>query len=87
MAKKMETAVEKDKSEVEQVELANEAALALALASERVQSAQTLVQLRQNELQATLASIGTEYAEGGKYRVTEVNVEKRKVGRVLVKAE
>jgi len=96
MAKqKMETDLEKKYSEpgdkakgdgVFSVDLAENAALALSLASERVNSAQTLAQLRQSELQQTLTAISNEYAENGKFRVTEVNVEKRKVTRVLVEA-
>ena len=76
--------MEEEKKMPATVELAENAALALALASERVQSAQTLSQLRQTELQAALTAVSSEYAENGKYRVTEVNVEKRTVTRVEV---
>lgn len=81
---KFEPVEEKLKADVEYVDLVNEAALALTLASERIQAAQTLVQLRQTEMQAVLANVSQEYTEEGKYRVVEINTEKRKVGRVAV---
>ncbi len=71
-----------DKENVEHVELHNEAALALALASERVISARTQLELREQQLQALLTSVQQEYSELGKFRVVELNVDKRKVGRV-----
>lgn len=80
----MDEKMDEPKKMVESVELSNEAALALALASERVQSAQVALELRQTQLQSTLASVGSEYSENGKYRVTEINVEKRTVSRVKV---
>ena len=77
---------EKKKPEVEYVELQTEAALALALASERVQSAKTTLELRETQLQQTLLAVSAEYQENGKYRIAELNVDKRKVGRVPVEA-
>ncbi len=85
VAEKVEKeAADKPKAEVEQVELHNEAALALALASERVASARATLELRDTQFKTLLASVGTEYSEGGKYRVVELNVDKRSVGRVKV---
>lgn len=75
---------EEKKPEVEFVDMHNEAALALALASERVASARANLELRQTQLQEILRSVSAEYQEEGKYRIAELNVDKRKVGRVKV---
>jgi len=71
------------KNAAQQIDLTTEATLVLSLAAERIQSADTLLKLRQTEMQAALAALTNEYSEDGKYRVTEVNMEKRKVSRVL----
>ncbi len=72
------------KPEVEYMDLTNESALLLALPAERENSARLQLENREAQLQATLALVNNEYQENGKYRVLEVNVDKRKVGRVLV---
>jgi hypothetical protein len=79
--RKLEVA-EEPKKTPETVELPVEGALALALASERVQSAKINLELRQTHLQATLAALRSEFSESGKYTVTEIDVEKRTVSRV-----
>lgn len=76
-----------DKATVQQVELHNEAALALVLASERVSAARMMLELRETQLQFALNSIKAEYSENGKFRVVELNVDKRTVGRVKVGEE
>lgn len=82
--KNAETGDPDKKSAIEHVDLHNEAALALALSSERVASARATLELRETQLQATLAAVQNEYGENGKFRVVELNVDKRKVGRVRV---
>lgn len=87
MAKKtVEVEKDEEKATVEHVDLHNEAALALALSSERVASARATLELRETQLQATLSAVQNEYGENGKFRVVELNVDKRKVGRVKVEA-
>lgn len=78
---------EKKKEEVEHVDLPNEMALSLALGSERLATARTTVELRETQLQSMLNSLNVEFSENGKYRVVDLNVEKRKVGRVRVYAD
>lgn len=67
---------------VEYTDLRNEAALALALASERVASARAQLELREIQMQNVLNSITLEYQENGKYRIVELNMDNRKIGRV-----
>lgn len=67
---------------IEYKDLRNEAALALALASERVASARAQLELREIQMQNVLNSITLEYQENGKYRIVELNMDNRKIGRV-----
>lgn len=67
---------------VEYTDLRNETALALALASERVTSARAQLELREIQMQNILNSITLEYQENGKYRIVELNMDNRKIGRV-----
>lgn len=67
---------------VEYTNFSNETALALALASERVTSARAQLELREIQMQNILNSITLEYQENGKYRIVELNMDNRKIGRV-----
>jgi hypothetical protein len=55
----------------------------IALASERVTSAQTLAQLRHTELQIVLAQVRSMYEENGKFDVIEIDASKGIVRRRL----
>lgn len=69
---------------IEYVDLHNEAALAVALAAERVASARANLELRENQLQTALMAVSFEYTEDGKYDVVDVNIAQRKVGRTKI---
>lgn len=72
------------KPEEEFVDVPGEIILSLALSSERVGAARTALELREVQLKALMMEVNKEFSEDGKFEVTSVDMEKRKIGRVRV---
>lgn len=72
------------KPEEEFVDVPGEIILSLALSSERVNAARTALELREVQLKALMMEVNKEFSEDGKFEVTSVDMEKRKIGRVRV---
>jgi hypothetical protein len=67
--------------------LSNEEVLTFLLASERVAAAQTNLALRNEQREAVLLALTERYSEGGKYKVTGIDTEKKLVVREQIQFE